>query len=403
MRGFFNTSVILLVLSAAATFSSRVDAQDSGWRPSRQHSTIDRSQLQPIPEAEQLQPVAEDPTALDQPTIGAPAFEAIQVVYQDDETALGGGIQQAAQSSEVAPIESPLTFQPFDEELQPYVESDWTPGADLNPDCPGCSSQPSPWITRKSTKLSATWLPAGDNDIGWTDLDVRTKLGFGALENLTVQPAFQLHFIDGPTRTDLPENLYGTQLELRWKQQISRPFWIEAALTPGFYSDFEGAGSDAFRLKAQGLAFFAFSVETQVVAGLYYLDRFDINYLPIFGLIHSPREDIKLNLVFPAPKVSMRVRQGMMNDEWWAYLSGEFGGGSWAVERVPGVLPGGRRNDQIAYRDWRLILGLERKTSDAMTMFFEAGYVFQRQLEYDSGRGDFDPDDTAMLRIGVSY
>jgi hypothetical protein len=67
------------------------------------------------------------------------------------------------------------------------------------------------------------------------------------------------------------------------------------------------------------------------------------------------------------------------------------------------VLPGGRQNDQIAYRDWRLILGLERKTGDTMTMFFEAGYVFQRQLEYDSGRGDFDPDDTAMLRIGVSY
>ncbi len=397
MRGFFNTSVILLVFSAAATFSSRVDAQESGWRPSRRHSTIDRSELQPISEAVQLQPVA------DPETVGVPAFEAIPVEYVEDDSATDGAIQQAAQSSEVGTIESPFGLQPIEDSDWPPYASRISLGADLNPDCPGCSSQPSPWITRKSTKLSATWLPAGDNDIGWTDLDVRTKLGFGALENLTVQPAFQLHFIDGPTRTDLPENLYGTQIELRWKQQISRPFWIEAALTPGFYSDFEGAGSDAFRLKAQGLAFFAFSVETQVVAGLYYLDRFDINYLPIFGLIHSPREDIKLNLVFPAPKVSMRVWQGMMNDEWWAYLSGEFGGGSWAVERVPGVLPGGRQNDQIAYRDWRLILGLERKTGDTMTMFFEAGYVFQRQLEYDSGRGDFDPDDTAMLRIGVSY
>jgi len=36
-------------------------------------------------------------------------------------------------------------------------------------------------------------------------------------------------------------------------------------------------------------------------------------------------------------------------------------------------------------------------------MFFEVGFVFQRELEYDSGRGDFDPDNAGILRVGVSY
>jgi hypothetical protein len=403
VRGFFNTIVILFVLPALAILQSQVEAQDSGWRPTRRYSTIDRSQFQQLPEEDQLQPVADDAPVVDQATIDSPQFEAIPVVYEDGEAAVDSVIQQAAQSSELGTIESPFELQPFDEELQPYVESEWPAGVELNQPCPSCSNATNAWITRNSLKLSATWLPAGDNDIGWTDFDARMKFAFPTLENLTIQPGFQLHFIDGPTRTDLPESLYGTQVELRWKQQVSRPFWIEAALSPGVYSDFEQSSGDAFRLKAQGLAFFAFSVETQVVAGLYYLDRFDINFLPIFGLIHSPREDIKLNLVFPAPKVAMRVRQGGLNDEWWAYLSGEFGGGSWAVERVSGVLPGGRRKDQIAYRDWRLMLGLERKTGDGATMFFEAGFVFQRELEYDSGRGDFDPDNAGILRVGVSY
>lgn len=403
MRGFFNTLVILFLLPAVAIVQSSADAQDSGWRPTRRHSTIDRSELQPLAEDSQLHPVPDDAFAVDQATADVPQFEAIPVVYEDGEAAVDSVIQQAVQSSELGTIESPFELEPFDEELRPYAESHWPAGVDPDQPCPDCFNQPGTWITRKSTNLSATWLPAGDNDIGWTDFDARMEFAFPTLENLTVRPGFQLHFIDGPTRTDLPENLYGTQVELRWKQQLSRPFWVEAALTPGIYSDFEQSSGDTFRLKAQGLAFFAFSVETQVVAGLYYLDRFDINFLPIFGLIHSPREDIKLNLVFPAPKVAMRIQPGGLNGEWWAYLSGEFGGGSWAVERVPGVLPGGRRKDQIAYRDWRLMLGLERKTGDGATIFMKAGFVFQRELEYDSGRGDFDPDNTGMLRVGVSY
>lgn len=395
MRGLFNTCLILLLLPSAAIAQNWEDAEESGWRPSRRHSTIDRSEFQQPSEENRVPLDVADEWAVDQATVNSPPIETLPVVSQDGEAALDSVIQQTAQSPEVSTIESPFEL--------PFTGSYLSHPDDPDQPCPDCFNQPGTWITRKSTKLSATWLPAGDNDIGWTDFDLRMKLAFPSLENLTVQPGFQLHFIDGPTRTDLPESLYGTQVELRWKQQVSRPFWFEVALTPGVYSDFEQSGGDAFRLKAQGLAFFAFSYETQVVAGLYYLDRFDINYLPIFGLIHSPREDIKLNLVFPAPKIAMRVWQGGLSGEWWAYLSGEFGGGSWAVERVPGVLPGRRRNDRIAYRDWRLMLGLERKTGDGTTMFLETGYVFQRQLEYRSGRGDFDPDDTAMLRVGVSY
>ncbi|MCH7688171.1 MAG: hypothetical protein IH899_16065, partial [Planctomycetes bacterium] len=157
----------------------------------------------------------------------------------------------------------------------------------------------------------------------------------------------------------------------------------------------------AFRLIGQGLAFFAFSYQTQVVAGLTYLDRFDINFLPVFGLIHSPREEIKLNIVFPAPKLAYRLRQ-QSDYELWTYLAGEFGGGSWAVQRAV-VVPAAIRKDRIAYTDWRLMLGLERKTTDGRTMFLEAGYVFNRKLKYNSGLGDFDPDDAAMLRAGLAY
>ncbi len=314
-------------------------------------------------------------------------------------------IRQVKQSPEIGSIESPMRLEPTAD----HFESN---GVDLNQPCPECFDEDQPWVSIKQSRVTLTWLAGGSNDIGMADFDARSSLIFPNLDGVTITPGFQTHFLDGPTRTDLPERLHNLRMEFRWKRQHSQQFWYELAITPGIYSDFQRQNSDGFRIIGQGLGFWAFSYETQAVFGLTYLDREDIKILPVVGIIHAPRDDLRLNLVFPAPKVSYRFRQRGGCDL-WGYLAGEFGGGSWAVERnVGGTVGRGRRRrvvpqavlkDVASYTDWRMIVGLERKMTDGATMFLEAGYVFNRELEYKSGIGDFDPGETAMLRVGLRY
>ena len=106
---------------------------------------------------------------------------------------------------------------------------------------------------------------------------------------------------------------------------------------------------------------------------------------------------MRWEIVFPKPRFSWRFDR-QENRERWVYLAGEFGGGSWAVERASGGA-----DDVATYSDWRLIGGLEMKYSSGRSLLFEVGYVFNRELEYKSDLGNFEPDDTVMLRAGVTF
>ena len=114
------------------------------------------------------------------------------------------------------------------------------------------------------------------------------------------------------------------------------------------------------------------------------------------GIIHSPNHLWRLEFVFPQPRFAYRILDGDASST-WVYVGGEFGGDTWAIQRTTG------RNDVVTYSDWRLKFGIEWKAESGHHVYLETGYVFNRELEYRSRRGDYDPSSTAMLRFGVTY
>ena len=114
------------------------------------------------------------------------------------------------------------------------------------------------------------------------------------------------------------------------------------------------------------------------------------------SLIWTPSDAIKLELVAPRPRIARRITYaGDVED--WLYLAGEFGGGTWAIRRASGV------DDLVTYRDWRIVLGIERKALHALDARLEVGYVFARQIEFAGPTADLTPGDTLMLRSVVTY
>jgi hypothetical protein len=206
-----------------------------------------------------------------------------------------------------------------------------------------------------------------------------------------------VHFLDGPSRTDLPARLFELSIGAGWRDEIDDRWAYEVAFAPGVYADFEGSAREGVRFLGHGIVWYEQSPENLWALGIVSLDRETISVLPVVGLIHRPDDRTRLELLFPHPRVARRVSSGDELDV-WGYLAGEYGGGSWAIERASG------RDDVVTINDLRLIFGLEWLDADEQVgPFFELGYVFNRQVRYRSHRRDYDPDSALMLRIGSRF
>lgn len=281
-------------------------------------------------------------------------------------------------------------------------------GQESWPDGSPVAPQQLPEIPRESSlpdylqfrhDLAITWN-AGDGDtLGIWDFDYRANPSARPKGSFAVglSPGFGAHVLDGPQTTDLPGTLYDVSVDVQgmW---VWNPRWtLFFGVSPSMYTDFDNVGSDAFRLPARILAFWNCRDDLQLAFGAVYFDREDVSWLPAAGLIYTPTERAKLELLFPKPRILRRV-SASGDREGWVYLGGEFAGGSYAIERSTGV------DDVVTYSALRLLIGYERKhLRGGSTQRFEAGYVFNRTLRYQSGVGDFDLGGTAMLRVGVGF
>ena len=225
--------------------------------------------------------------------------------------------------------------------------------------------------------FTGTWLPGGGNrGLGISDLETSMTLGFPfptPESPLLVTPGFAVHYLDGMTDVGLPPRLFDAYAEFRWLRRLTPEWGIDVAVTPGVFSDFRQSDSQALRITGHVVAARTWTPTLTLVLGGTYLDRPDVPFLPVCGLMWTPNPDVKFDLVFPKPKISRRVYfcgacGADVQD--WVYIGGELGGGTWAIERADGA------GDVYSYRDIRVFLGVERKAFRMVSARFEVGYVF---------------------------
>jgi hypothetical protein len=247
--------------------------------------------------------------------------------------------------------------------------------------------------------LFGAWLPAGESDLGMADVTFEAVLGLPAPTRespLLITPTVEMHYLEGPSATELPPRLYDISYQLRTLRPVTDRLAFDLAITPGWHGDLEGTRSDSFRLPARALAAWDCNPQLKLVLGFLYLDREDVTFLPAGGLIWNRDDDHSLELLFPRPRYWWRFACDECSEQWW-YLGGELGGGSYAIRRTDG-------SDDIAtLSDLRVVTGLQFKRFGGLTWSYDLAYVFAREVEFESAVPDFEPDDTAMLRLGVAW
>lgn len=311
------------------------------------------------PSLEGLPPLVAPPAVGDEPAPAGPPFTLSDPGILGDEVELFGP-----------------EFAPLTRKLNPYKNSFF-----------------------QKISLAADWLgnSADPADLGLTEVDTYLQVGLPAPLRewpLLVTAGWNLTLIDGPTVTDLPPRLYLAYVDLMWLPQVVRGYTLLFSVVPSVFGDFQ---AHDFRLTGKGLLIYDWVPQRlQLLVGVLYLNRENLRLLPAGGAIWTPEDWLRLELIFPKPKFAFRYHAGYGFED-WIYATAEFGGNTWPIERSDGTL------DRVTYLDYRLLIGTERKMEGGAGYRLEAGYVFGRDISFLSGRGDFAPQDSFMLRGGITY
>lgn len=244
--------------------------------------------------------------------------------------------------------------------------------------------------------FSATRVGADTDQLSATELDVSATVGFPFPTRespVLITAAFGADLLDVDS-LDLPDELYEVTLEARFIRPITDRWTADLSVKPGAFGSSDTDSAD-FRLQGRAIGIYQWRPQTKALLGIAYLDREDISMLPVVGLIWTPTDYLKLDLLFPQPRLALRTNCDCCS-AWWLYLGGEFGGGSWGIRRADGS------QDTATLSDWRFLVGMERE-SDGLSARIEGGIGFNRRLEYVSGVGDTDLDTSVFLRTAIWY
>ncbi|MEO2024074.1 MAG: hypothetical protein ABGX05_19780 [Pirellulaceae bacterium] len=306
------------------------------------------------------------------------------------------------------PTSDPWQGQVYD----PAAGANQAPSLNLVPrDTDGSVFWGEPIRFLQGPRVRYTWLAGGDTSSSLDVSDFDASVVF-AIPNFLqrgqpfyVAPSFGLHLWDGPRRpnpADLPSKAFSAYLDSGWRSDPGKAWSTELGVRVGVFTDFDTFTTHSLRILGQGLLHWQATPAVKVRAGVAYLDRNGIKVLPVGGLLWEPNNQTRFDFYFPTPKLAQYLTTLGNYDFWW-YVGGEFGGGSWTIKRADG------RNDRIDINDVRMTLGLEFGGQALLAEgrrlgFLELGYVFAREIRYVATPSDsFDVGSTIMLRTGIGY
>jgi hypothetical protein len=232
-------------------------------------------------------------------------------------------------------------------------------------------------------------------------------MGYNIETPLLVTPGFAANWLEGPIRndaiapfgkpsTDLPPRIYDAYLDFAWYPHATQWLGAELGFRTGVWSDFDHVTTDSVRFLGRGLASLSVNPTMDILFGVVYLDRLQVKILPAGGVYWRPTPDWDAYIVFPNPKIR-HYWTTIGNSKWYYYVAGEYGGGSWTVDRDG-------EGDRIDINDIRVIGGIEWETQTMLRGHIEAGYVFDRQVVYnDNMTAPFDAANTIMFRGGIEF
>jgi hypothetical protein len=260
---------------------------------------------------------------------------------------------------------------------------------------------------RQDIRFDYLWMVGNTfQQFGFNEVDLSATFAFPLFSRqqnpLLVTPGMTVYFLSNPSDpvsgTRLQPELYDVFLDAAWNPRVNEWFSGELGFRVGVYSDFQQFIDQSIRYTGHGLAVLAFSPSIQIKAGVVYLDRVYIKLLPAGGIVWTPNKDVRLDILFPNPKLARRLTTVGTTD-WWLYLRGEYGGDSWTTSAPP-FMP---QYQKIDYNDIRVALGTEFIRRGGLNGEIEVGCAFNREFRFSPTGNPYILDTTMFLHAALSF
>ena len=261
-------------------------------------------------------------------------------------------------------------------------------------------------LMRPTFDLAVEWQPQA-SDIELISYDARVSVPiypiFGPPPPF-INAGFSYVDLNAPDALDLPSDLYDYSLGFAWMRRINDRWMLRFMFSTALATDGKNNSSDAWQFRGGAFAMYRPNPQWTWIVGALALGRNDIPIVPAVGAIWQPNPALRFDLTFPKPKVAFLLRDNGPRQQ-WGYLGGGFSGGTWAYEQASGI------DDQLTYRDWRIVIGWESTPTPEPGMPFtrgrklgvEVGYAFAREFEFETARPDISLEDTLILRVSASF
>ncbi|WP_146575554.1 DUF6268 family outer membrane beta-barrel protein [Botrimarina hoheduenensis] len=213
---------------------------------------------------------------------------------------------------------------------------------------------------------------------------------------ILISPGYGVHTFEGPTTLQTPAVVHDLQLSFATFRPLTEKWFFRGNVIVGLYGDEHSLDdADAAQISGFAMGIYNLSPAWQWAIGAGYVNNADLAVIPVVGFIHD-RGWIKYEAMMPRPRIIVPLanESGVKSN---VYVSGEFGGGVWAVQRDSGV------TEPLQLSRYAALIGYDRESLGGATWRYELGYVFGRELEYEDSGEAVDLDDSLIVRVGLSF
>ena len=214
---------------------------------------------------------------------------------------------------------------------------------------------------------------------------------------------YDLRLLEGPSsppgipNTNLPGSLHRIGWDFELKTALPEQWNAVIGFNPSIDSDFQKTlTKNAFNWDGRAAFLYTPQPDLTFVIGFMEWERINARFLPWAGMIYRPNPYWQFDLVFPQFRVAT-----FLWDEWGfkTMLYGRVEYHSEAYEIYNPVL--GER-DQVAFTDWRALLGINKDRGN-FDYFFEGGWIFHRDVDFRVAPQGFEVTSGAIVQGGVRF
>ena len=227
-----------------------------------------------------------------------------------------------------------------------------------------------------------------------TNIDYTRRIGLGGAWYLALGASYE-SFVFGRATHGLPDQLQGIAGILALQYVVEDHVAATLELRPGWYAGGK-INSDALDVPVTAYAPVPLRSDLFLVIGGRVSGLQNPPVIPIGGLIWLIEKDLRLEAIFPQSHLVYSP-----NDFWEYHLVAEIVGDGFRVDRDPS-LPARLRGAAVEYSEVRAGTGFNYTPRKGASLGIDAGYVFERSLDFFRAHTDLRSGGSVYLRLQAS-